>query len=70
MLFSDDIEPSCTYCQRGKDIGLGEVACIKYGVVSAEDSCPSFRYEPTKRKPHSKPILNLNDLSEEDFSID
>ena len=70
MLYSDNIEPSCTYCRSGTDIGKGEVACIKHGIVSTHDSCPSFRYEPTKRQPKASAIPKFDDLSVEDFSID
>jgi hypothetical protein len=69
MLYSDNIEPSCVYCQRGTDIGQGEIACIKEGIVTVNDSCPAFRYEPTKRKPHAAAIPKFDELSSDDFSL-
>ena len=70
MLYSEKLEPSCGYCRRGTDIGQGEIACIKYGIMPADDFCRSFRYEPTKRQPHAKPMLKLDELSENDFLLD
>ena len=45
MLFTKKIDPSCAYCQRGKPITSEKVLCPKKGVVTAEASCASFRYE-------------------------
>ena len=69
MLFSDNIDPRCAYCRRGTDIGQGEVACVKQGIVSADDSCASFKYEPTKREPKAEAIPEFDGLSSEDFSL-
>jgi len=69
MLFDDDIDPCCTYCHYGTDLGCGEVACIKYGIMNASGSCGAFRYEPTKRQPQVEPPLYAAGLSEQEFSL-
>ena len=51
MLFSSKIEPRCLYCKFGADLGDGDVACSKRGIMDRNDSCGSFAYEPTKRDP-------------------
>jgi len=69
MLFSSNIEPSCSYCRYGFDLGDNEFACSKKGIMSGFGSCNSFRYEPTKRQPETRQSLRDSGLTEEDFSI-
>ena len=69
MIFNRNIEPSCSYCRFGTTLGNDEYACTKRGIVSAFNSCGSFRYEPTKREPEALPKLKTSALSEEDFAI-
>lgn len=73
MLFRDDIEPNCSYCRHGTDIGQpggrGDIACSKRGIVAAGAHCRKFRYEPTKREPEFARSLNAASLSEEDFLL-
>ncbi len=68
-LFRKNIEPSCSYCNHGSDIGGGEIVCIKKGVVREYDSCPKFSYDPFKRRPPEPKMLDLKGLSEEDFRL-
>lgn len=44
MLFRKDIEPRCAYCAQGVCINETQVACVKKGIVSAENHCFRFRY--------------------------
>ena len=69
-LFRGDIEPSCLYCRRGARIRENEVACVKRGIVPADGSCRSFRYDPLKRVPPRPAVLHLGGLSAADFSLD
>ena len=69
MLFRKDIEPSCAYCKRGTLVSETEVMCMKRGVVSADGSCRSFRYDPLKRIPTPPVTLDLGKLKDEDFSL-
>ena len=69
MLFAKKIDPSCAYCQLGKPITSEKVLCPKKGVVTAEASCASFRYDPLKRVP-PRPILpDFSKLRDEDFTL-
>ena len=69
MLFRKDIEPRCAYCCRGQGISEREGACVKRGVVPAENSCRSFRYDPLKRVPPRPAVLETERLKPEDFAI-
>ena len=69
MLFNRNIEPSCSYCRFGSDLGYDEYACSKRGIMSSEGSCSSFCYEPTKRAPEKLPSIRVSGLSAEDFTI-
>ena len=51
MLFVKKIEPSCSYCQRGKAVTPDTVLCKKKGVVEAGGHCRAFQYDPLKRVP-------------------
>ena len=69
MLFSKTIEPRCAYCQRGKTIDEETVLCKKRGVMAAEDSCRSYRYDPLKRTPPRLSVPDFSRLKEEDFTL-
>ena len=69
MLCRKDIEPRCAYCCRGQGISEREVACVKRGVVPAENSCRSFRYDPLKRVPPRPVKADFSKLKDEDFKI-
>ena len=68
-LFRKDIEPRCAYCEKGSQINDNDVACVKKGIVSAEDHCGSFRYDPLKRVPPRPVKLETQKLKQEDFSL-
>lgn len=67
-LFRKNIEPRCAYCAKGSQISDTEVACVKRGIVAAEDHCGAFRYDPLKRVP-PRPVKLEPKLKQEDFSL-
>lgn len=69
MLFRKDIEPRCAYCAQGVRINETQVACVKKGIVAAENHCFRFRYAPLKRVPPRPAQLSTDGLKEEDFSL-
>lgn len=69
MLFRKDIEPRRAYCAQGVCINETQVACVKKGIVSAENHCFRFRYDPLKRVPPRPAQLSTDGLKEEDFSL-
>lgn len=69
MLFTKKIEPRCAYCQRGTPIHETQVLCLKKGVVSLDDACRHFRYDPLKRIPPRPPSPDFSRLKDEDFIL-
>ena len=69
MLFDYEIEPCCSYCKHGTDLGRYEIACIKRGIMHGSGCCGAFRYEPTKRVPPALQRLNSSELTDEDFAL-
>ena len=67
-LFRKNMEPRCAYCAKGSQISDTEVACVKRGIVAAEDHCGAFRYDPLKRVP-PRPVKLEPKLKQEDFSL-
>ena len=69
MLFRKDIEPQCAYCKRGSPVSETEVMCLKKGIVAADGSCRSFRYDPLKRVPPPPVAPDFSRLKDEDFTL-
>ncbi|MBR1780873.1 MAG: hypothetical protein IJ751_05660 [Oscillospiraceae bacterium] len=69
MLFRNNIDPRCAYCERGSDIGGGEVVCVKRGVVPEGYQCRHFVYDPFKRAPVSPKLPDFSRLEDEDFTL-
>lgn len=69
MLFRKKIEPSCSYCRRGKELDEESVVCIKKGIVAPWDSCGKFSYDPLKRIPSLPQRLITRGIKEEDFAL-
>jgi hypothetical protein len=44
----------CESCENGKDIGFGEIACNKHGIVSDKKQCKNFKQKDSVRN-KSKP---------------
>lgn len=65
-LFSQEIEPSCSYCAHGdpsRDKAL--ILCEKKGIVDINFKCRSFLYSPLKRipmKPNKLPVFDKSDF--------
>ena len=69
-LFRKKIEPRCAYCEWGKDLQDGTIACIYRGVVEDNFHCRKFRYDPLKRTPPRPATLRDDRLTADDFAID
>ena len=69
MLFRKDIEPRCAYCAQGVRINETQVACVKKGIVSAENHCFRFRYDPLKRVPPRPVTPDFSRFDDADFSL-
>lgn len=67
-IYGQNIQPACEYCEIGRlSPNKENVLCPLKGVVLTTFSCRKFKYDPLKRKPKAK--LILQDYSEEDFSL-
>lgn len=65
-LCKKDIDKICAYCKHSSsEIDASNIICRKKGCVSKHDTCRSFCYDPTKRKPPLKPRVRqpIGDLS-------
>ena len=69
MLFDKNIEPSCSYCLKGRRISNFDVVCEKRGIVPSSGSCSHFSYDPLKREPAKPAVLKTGEFSEEDFKL-
>lgn len=69
MLFRKKITRSCSYCKRGTPMGDDQILCAKHGVVSVDNSCRGFRYDPCKRIPKKAKALDFNKYQDVDFSL-
>lgn len=69
MLFRKKIERSCSYCTHGTKIDDELVLCTKKGVVSQNNSCWKFKYDPTKRIPVKAKALDFTKYDEEDYTL-
>ncbi len=69
MLFRKKIERSCSYCSYGTLIQDGQVLCTKKGVVSADDKCRKFSYDPCKRIPPRPKAVDFSKYDTEDYSL-
>ena len=68
-LFRKKIDPRCAYCERGRDLGNGRVACVHKGVVDEAFHCRKFRYDPLKRTPPRPVKPEFSELKQEDFVL-
>ena len=69
MLFRKKIEPRCAYCRHGAGLDHEEVICRHKGVVPEEYHCRRFVYDPLRRVPPQRAVLDLERVEEEDFSL-
>lgn len=68
--FGNNITPACLYCENGKALTVvsDKILCSLKGMVSANYSCRSYIYDPTKRVPNVAPRLDTA-YKKEDFKI-
>lgn len=69
MLFSRTVEPSCSYCKRGKSIDGETILCKRKGVTAPGDFCRSFRCDLLKRTPPRPVLPDFSRFREEDFTL-
>ena len=69
IMFSKKTEKRCIYCERSVKIDDNNSICIKHGVVSNGYNCKSYRYNPLKRVPPAKAVLNAGKYSAQDFTV-
>ena len=69
MLFRKRIARSCAYCSNGVKLNSSEILCKKRGVVSAEQSCRRFSYDPCKRIPPKPKASDFSQYDAEDYSL-
>lgn len=69
MLFRKKIERSCLYCANSVKLNEDQMLCTKRGVVSMDDACRKFRYDPFKRIPARPRALDLSKYEADDFSL-
>lgn len=69
MLFRKKIERSCSYCRNSTKLSDSTVLCIKRGIISQEDSCRKFEYDPCKRVPPKQKAPDFSKYDNEDFSL-
>lgn len=67
-LYGNNIQPSCEYCEHGKQSSDGKaVLCPHKGVMPLYHHCRKFLYDPLKRTPSKLP--ELGHFAPEEFSI-
>ncbi len=67
-LFGNKIEPSCCYCEVGKETADKQmVLCQKCGIVAPYYSCKHFKYAPLKRIPRKTGVLPK--FTKDDFAL-
>ena len=66
---SEEYRKACKYCERGRLSFDGRfVLCPKRGIMSPEDCCRKYVYDPLKYTP-MQPTLPKQTFSAEDFSL-
>lgn len=67
-VFNKDHAPACKYCLFSKKVSDDDYLCKFRGVLTADEHCGKFKYDPLKREP--KRQLKIEKYSENDFSLD
>ncbi|MCQ2486333.1 MAG: hypothetical protein MJ129_00165 [Clostridia bacterium] len=68
-LYDKNRRPACDYCVHGKPAPDADaVLCSRKGIMSPSSSCSWYKYDPLKRKPKPKMIINTN-YTPEDFEL-
>ena len=69
MLFRKDITKCCAYCRYAEAQKDGSLKCSKKGMVSDDNCCLFFRYDPFKRIPVKAKAMDFSQYSEDDFKL-
>ena len=69
MLFRKRIQRSCAYCAYGTKLNEDQILCIKRGVVSIDNKCRKFDYDPCKRVPPKPRAVDFQKYDQEDYSL-
>ena len=69
MLFSKNHPPRCEYCVKGTTLSDGKVFCMKRGIMTADQHCFKFRYDPLRRVPPRPAAPDFSRLKRDDFSL-
>ena len=67
-LFNKSVKKSCAWCKYGrKSEYSNEIFCKKRGVVTADDYCRKYNYDPLKRVPDRQTVSK--EFSNNDFLV-
>lgn len=69
MLFRKDIDRCCAYCKHAGAAGGDRMLCARRGLVSPQDQCRAFSYDPLRRTPRRAKAPDFQALGEKDYSL-
>ena len=69
MLFRKTQQKMCAYCKYCSNIDEAFLLCVKRGIVSPNNSCLKFSYDPLKRIPPKKLAVERAKFNEDDFNL-
>ncbi len=65
--FNKKLSHACKYCINSKSYTDTNILCKHKGVVSVNDSCRKYKYDPLKREPQKMP--DSENWSSKDFEL-
>ena len=69
MLFRKDIEKNCSYCAHAVKFSEDKFICSKKGIVTQDEGCRRFKYDPLKRVPVKAKAKDFSQYDDVDFSL-
>jgi hypothetical protein len=64
----EEYPKACRYCEFGTLSYDGQsVFCVKKGILSLDDVCRRYVYDPLKRKPMKR--MNMGEYTAKDFEL-
>lgn len=69
MLFRKNIKKCCENCAHSGKVNDETYLCAKKGMVSPEQQCWRFKYDPLKRTPIRKDPTDFSKYDDVDFSL-
>lgn len=69
MLFRKKMDRHCVYCKFAGRANDNQMICEKKGIVSENDQCRRFQYDPLKRIPARPMPKRSKEFTDEDFSL-